>query len=851
MIFRLAIGVLMGVCWVQLQPALPNLTAFVWPIVLSCIAFGMLWRWHRPLTGWLWPVLVAICAAFFATVFAQHQLDQRLPDELDRQSVWLQVVVNDLPTRHERGWRFEVTVQSAFLQSSDGVVIQNFPRHGVLHWYETDIGTHLAPGQVWGLQARVRQPAGTLNPGGFDYEAWMFEKKLYFSGTVQQGKKHSAPALLGRTTGFQTAIDQARDAIRQAVNTAIAESSTRDVIAALLVGDQRAISSADWAIFSRTGVSHLMSISGLHVTMLAGLAGWVGAMVWRLLCVWPIAAALWVPVQSVRALCATGGAIGYAMLAGFAVPAQRTALMVTVVSCATILGIRANPWAVLAAALLLVIATDPIAVLAPGFWLSFMAVGFLFALPRADSESDSLSRNNPGRWTKTQRLQVAVVSGLQNAGHAQLAITFGLLPITVMFFQQIVVVGPLANAVAIPVVSFIVTPLAMAGVAEYALASSGILLKTAAWVQEVLEVFLQWCAGLSLASIDWPAPGVLRTVIASIGMWIALGRVLPFPYARFRHLGWLGLVALIGVSPDRPAPGDMEVTFIDVGQGASALIRTHGHTMLVDTGPKFGDADAGQRMILPTLRRYGVRQLDRVMISHGDQDHDGGYASIAAAMSILLTQSPVADDPVGAQPCRAGDHWQWDGVRFDVLHPVAVDEKDRNASSCVLRIRNAQGGSLLLAGDIPQKTEQELVARYGPQSSVNVGVKMGTWNGVPSGVSGGVTTGASSGADLHHMSAPLSSQVVLAPHHGSKTSSSAEFLRAVGPELVVIQAGFRNRFGHPHADVLARIRERPGIGVVRTDLGGALTLRWHDRRPVITDFWADHQRYWHLRRRPG
>jgi competence protein ComEC len=846
MIFRLAIGVLMGVCWVQLQPVLPRQAALLWLLMWSCIALGVLWRWGRPLVHWVWPLPLAIFAALLTTAIARHELDQRLPDALDRQSLWLQVIVNDLPTRHERGWRFEVTVQSATHQRDDGIPAQNFPSRGVMHWYTTDNTVQLAPGQVWAMQARVRQPAGTLNPGGFDYEAWMFEKKLYFSATVQQGKKHDPPEQIGAATGFQISVDKARDAIRQSVNRAIADSSARDVIAALLVGDQRAISAADWAIFSRTGVSHLMSISGLHVTMLAGLAGWVGAMVWRLLCVWPIAAALWIPVQSVRALSASGGAIGYAMLAGFAVPAQRTALMVTVVSCATILGVRANPWAVLAAALLMVIATDPIAVLAPGFWLSFMAVGFLFALPSADAAQGSRARNTLGRRTAIQRFGDSIVCGLRNAGHAQLAITFGLLPITVMFFQQIVVVGPLANSVAIPVVSFIVTPLAMAGVVENHVVNTDVLFTIAAWAQEVLEVFLAWCASLALASIDWPTPGVVRTVIASVGMWIALGRVLPAPYARFRHLGWLGLAALIGVSPARPAPGDMDVTFIDVGQGSSVLVRTHGHTMLVDTGPKLGDADAGQRMVLPTLRRYGVRRLDRVIISHGDQDHDGGYASIAAAIPIVMTQSPIENDPTGAVPCRAGDGWQWDGVRFDVLHPTVLDDKDKNASSCVLRIQTARGGSLLLAGDIPQKIERELVARYGSPARAD----MAAATGVPNGAPGGVTPGASRGAHLHQTGATLSAQVVLAPHHGSKTSSSEEFLRAVAPELVVIQAGFRNRFGHPHGEVLARILDLPRARVARTDLGGALRLRWDGGRPLVTDFWAEHQRYWHLRRRP-
>jgi competence protein ComEC len=670
----------------------------------------------------------------------------------------------------------------------------------------------------------------------------MFEKRLYFSATVQQGKKQHPPILMGQAESIQIWIDQARDAIRQRVNTSLAESSARHVISALLVGDQRAIASEDWTVFSRTGVAHLMSISGLHVTMFAGLAGWIAAALWRLACVWPIAAALWIPVQSVRAFAASTGAIGYALLAGFAVPAQRTALMVTVVSAAVMFGIRAHPWAVLCVALLLVILTDPIAVLAPGFWLSFMAVGFLFALPR---EQEGTERSIGAR----------LVSALKSASHAQLVITFGLLPITVLFFQQIVLVGPLANAVAIPVVSFLVTPASMLGLVEQVMIGSNLLLQLAAWTQDLVQVFLRWCAGLSLATVDWPTPGVVRTVIASVGMLIALGHVLPRRFSSARHIGWLGLIALIGVGIERPALGEMDVTFIDVGQGSSVLIRTHQHNMLVDAGPAFGDADAGQRMVLPTLRRIGVRHLDRVMISHGDQDHDGGYPSVAAYMPIGMTQSPIANEPSGAQACRAGDQWQWDGVSFFVLHPTTVDEKDTNASSCVLKVQTSSGSTLLLAGDIPQRIELALVdvASASVRATDSPTLKAKPLVAKSGRKQTSSQLGASAGAALPKNGAQgpsLSAQVLLAPHHGSKTSSSAEFLNAVNPQLVVIQAGYRNRFGHPHAEVMGRVMDRPGTRVARTDLGGALTIRWHQQKPVVEDFWGQYRRYWHIPRRP-
>lgn len=838
MVFRLAIGVLLGVCWVQMQRSLPTISDFL-PFGVGTVALLVIGLWRRRWLPWIWPMPVSVLAAFLTTLIAQDQLDHRLPNALDRQSLWLEIVVEDLPTRHERGWRFEVAVRRAQRNADDGQAIADFPIRGVMHWYDNGkarLPDVLAPGQRWALQARVRQPTGTLNPAGFDYEAWMFEKQLYFSATVQDGKKVPSPLLLGQEDGFQIRVDRLRDQIRQKVEVQIPASPARGVIAALLVGDQRAISVDEWAIFQRTGVSHLMSISGLHVTMFAGLAAWLGGLVWRSLCVWPIAAALWWPVQSVKAIFAVLGSVGYAMLAGFAVPAQRTALMVLVVSIATIFGIRANPWAVLSAALLAVLIMDPIAVLAPGFWLSFMAVGLLFTL--ADDSSSIKQIDQQRSQFSRSRYAALKQKSFQMAGqaaHAQMAITFGLLPVTVLLFQQVVLVGPLANAIAIPVVSFLVTPAAMLGVLEMALLGTGLGFAIAAWLQETLMDFLVWCAGLSFASMDWPSPGVIRTIIASAGLLIALGRVLPLRWHRYRHLGWLGLIALFGAAPAPPADGQMEAVFIDVGQGSSVLIRTHRHVLLYDTGPNFGSSDAGQRMVLPTLRRFGIHKIDRLIISHGDQDHDGGYASIVAVMPIGASYAPTPQAYVGARPCRTGDYWQWDGVRFDVLHPTAPDGKDRNADSCVLRIQDAHGGSLLLAGDIPLRTEQMLVvagSRPGHHS-----------NRYPS-----LAPKYFASPLMTYRPHDLQSQVLLLPHHGSKTSSSSEFLEAVSPQIAVIQAGYRNRFGHPHQDVLSRISSLRGVDLVRTDVQGALHLRWLDQKPVIRDFWADHRRYWHLRR---
>jgi competence protein ComEC len=409
------------------------------------------------------------------------------------------------------------------------------------------------------------------------------------------------------------------------------------------------------------------------------------------------------------------------------------------------------------------------------------------------------------------------------------------------------VIGPLANSVAIPVVSYIVTPFAMLASLIALVSDWPGLFQAAAWVYTALYSFLNWCAALPWALLDWPSPGVVRATVASLGVAIALSSATGRWLGRWRHAGWLSLGLLWAPIADPPPKhGQMAVTFIDVGQGSSVLIQTHSHAMLVDTGPMLGSSDAGARVVLPVLRRHGIRRLDQLMISHFDQDHSGGLESILSAMPVGTLVSPEDQSTVWARTpesilaarnrpmtfsqCQAGQRWEWDGVKFWVLFPAQgaqdqpISDRDRNGRSCVLHVAAANGASVLLAGDLPAKAERALIAQFvTPSDSADRGL-------------------------LHLDGASLPAQVLLAPHHGSKTSSSQALLDAVKPAWVVVQAGFRNRFGHPHAQVLERLT----VPVLRTDLQGAIAFRWAElgSQPQISDFWAAHRRYWHIARIP-
>jgi competence protein ComEC len=562
----------------------------------------------------------------------------------------------------------------------------------------------------------------------------------------------------------------------------LGESTTSGVLVALAVGDQRAIDSEDWRLFSRTGVTHLMSISGLHVTLISGLAAALVSFGWRR----SPALVLALPARKAAAVAAALAALAYTMLAGFGVPAQRTFFMVAAVAAALWFGRISSPARVLALALLAVLVLDPWAVLSAGFWLSFGAVALIFYVSHG--------------WTGTE-------SWLIQWGRIQWAITVGLAPAALLLFSQVSLVGPLANAIAIPVVSAIITPLALVS----ALVPIDALLHLADALTGWLMRFLEWCDSLPLALWQQPVPPAWTVIVAIAGViWLLAPRGIASR--------WIGLVLFLPallVTPPRPLPGEAWITTLDVGQGLSVLVRTSGHALLFDAGPAYADSDSGERIIAPYLRAVGATRLDAMIVSHNDIDHSGGALSVMrdAQVGRFLSSLEPANPIVQAAPeparCVRGEKWRWDGVGFEVIHPAPEDyaggELRLNDLSCVLRVSTVHG-ALLLTGDIEKTAEALLVRREGEN---------------------------------------LRAQAMLVPHHGSRTSSTAALIAAVRPEVVVIPVGYRNRFGHPRVDVVARYAASDAK-VLRTDLDGAVTvhlgaggLRAVTQRTAQPRYWRD------------
>lgn len=763
--------------------------------------------WRRPrvffwpeLPTWLVSGVLCLSAAAFsyavvglrATAYQGHQL----ASELEGKDISVTGVVVAMPQRHEAGLRFRLDVESA--RDASGPVA--LPPRIDLGWYSGVFGgesggaasmfeLHRQPAEVsagerWQMTVRLKAPHGGSNPFGFDFELWMWEQGLQATGYVRAGPKDPAPQRLAQT--WQHPVEGARQHVRDAILARVANPKHAGVIAALVVGDQNAIDRADWDIYRATGIAHLMSISGLHVTMFAWVAALGVGGLWRrsqrLCLAWPASSAGLVGGVLLAGL--------YAVFSGWGVPSQRTVLMLATVGMLRLSG-KQWPWPhVWMLACALVVAVDPWALMQPGFWLSFVAVGVLFA-------TDS-GANKQALTGTSARFYSGFVSGLRE----QWVITVALTPLTLMLFGQVSVVGLAANALAIPWVTLVVTPLAMGGALVAPLWDvAALAVQALAWV---LQVLVQ----LPFATVSVAKSPLWAGTIGILGAFILTCRL---PWSA-RLLGVpLMLPVLLWQAP-RPAMGQFELLAADIGQGNAVLVRTAGHALVFDAGPRFSrESDAGHRVVVPLLKALDV-QVNTVMLSHRDIDHTGGALAVLAQQPQAELISSIEDSHElqavrKATRCEAGQHWQWDGVNFDVLRPLATDYAaglKSNAMSCVLRISNGVQ-SALLVGDIEQLQEAQLLA-------------------------GGQV---------------LKSDVLLVPHHGSKTSSSEAFLDGVQPRFALVQAGYRNRFGHPAAPVLDRYVQR-GIAVFDSPHCGAAT--WDSARPqAVRCQRQEALRYWHHR----
>lgn len=776
-----SIGFLVGVLICQ---SLADLPSIEWSLLLTIIiplAIGF---------PKFRPVFFIAIGFLYSVLIAHDKVAGQIFPSLEGKDLLVAGIVSSLPSKSSDRTRFHLDVidlselQKEATQKTPSTSISGqVPRRIQLSWYKT--APPISVGQHWQLVVRLKRPHGFSNPGGYDYEAYLYQQDIHATGYVRDhSKTQGLNRLIGIDDSWRSTIHQLRERLSAAIAAQLPENAAAGFISALVVGDRQAIDSEQWRVLTGTGTNHLMAISGLHIGLVAGLVFFLAGQLWRRL---PYLT-LYIPTPKAAAVCAILAALAYAALAGFTLPTQRALIMVMVAMLAIWSQRSVIPSQILSIALMAVLIYDPTAVISGSFWLSFGAVAIIF-------------------YTMVGRL--STTSWWWKWGRVQWVIAVGLAPILLFWFQQVPLVSPIANLVAVPVVSFITVPLSLLG---------GLLLL----VWEDMAYWTLWLAALSLdmlwpllnslSRLDtllWitPKPPTWTLLPALIGLvWILAPRGTPV-----RWLGIFWMLPLVFFPKQHLEHGMVRLTLLDVGHGLAVVIQTSNHVLLYDTGPRYSrQFDAGSAVVVPYLRSQGIATIDRLVLSHDDIDHTGGYASIEQRINVINVMQSVNIPLVNpdVELCTAGKQWNWDGVAFSVLHP-SHDFKDRrdNNMSCVVQIttRNAK---LLLTGDIERQVEAHLV-KFFARNDDN-----------------------------------LRADVLVVPHHGSRSSSSEQFVRAVTPKFALISVGYRNRYGLPKPDVVERYR-RIDTSVLDTNWSGAITLTVGSDQTIMPELYRQqYRRYW-------
>lgn len=772
--------------------------------VLLTLVFGLLVCLGRSARVGLLMLLGLLGVVWSASTALQLRADWLAP-EWQGKNLLITAQVIQLPGKRGDGSpsRFAVQVLDARLASGKKLRFQGRVR---LSWKR---GPDLKLGQVWRMTVRLKRPHGLANPHTFDYEAWLFSQRYRATGYVRD--RDSTPLELTSGQAFDHAIDKAIDKAinkaigldrrialwRQSLIESVPELPFQGVLRALLVGDRSGLSQDQWTVFRRTGTGHLVAISGLHIGLMAAMAyflvRWLAR--WQPLSRW-LERRAWTR-QQFAALVAFVMAGVYAVMAGFGVPTQRALIMLGIGLGAILLRFPLRSWRVWLLALLLVLLVDPLAPLAPGFWLSFAAVAWIILAYGG-------------------RRPVAGVTAGWKWVRIHWVLALGLAPLTLFWFSQASMIAPLANLIAVPLVSLAVVPLTLLG-GLLALVWPDAGQMVLAWADGLLEwlwLVLQWMAEWELSSGEVPAlEGRNLGFLLLAMLLLILPRGLP---GRGLALVLMLPLALWNLRGDATLPdltlreGAFRLTVLDVGQGLSAVVRTRNRVLLYDTGPAYPSGfNTGEAVVVPWLKGQGHRHLDTLIVSHGDSDHRGGLEAVQEAVSIGRLISGEPGRVPGAAPCVAGLTWQWDGVHFATLAPPKPSDSQSgwrgNNASCVLRVDNDRR-SVLLTADLEARGEEYLLEQPG---------------------------------------LVLRSDVLQVPHHGSRSSSTPAFVRAVSPQIALFTSGYRNRFGLPKEDIEQRYQD-VGAALFNTREKGAMELRFGaDGRIHGPKAWREtHRRIW-------
>ncbi|MEX2525459.1 MAG: DNA internalization-related competence protein ComEC/Rec2 [Gammaproteobacteria bacterium] len=754
---------LLGILTLLQFPALPPLQlVMLLPfLVLTAVLVPSLRipSWYA--CGFLWVLLVA-----------HQQMDKQLAPELQGIPLEVRGHVVSLPELNDRYIRFEFEVSAMY--GPDGGEL-SAPGRIRLNWYRPF--PSIRPGSLMSLTVKLKRPHGYMNPGGFDYEGWLFRNSIRARGYVL----HRA-AGEGLAAGPVFSIHRWRHMIREKLEPVTRHLDNPALIKALALGDRSDVDRLQWRVLNRTGTNHLLAISGLHIGLVAAMAFFLSARLW------PLAGrtALWLPAPHVAALVSLTSAAVYAMLAGFTVPTRRALVMLATLLLARLLYRHIDRKTGFCLALLAVLILDPFAVMAPGFWLSFAAVAIILlalsGLPQPAGKT--------GRFARVQWF-----------------LFLGLGPLLAFWFHQIPLLSILANSLAIPWISMAGVPPILSGTLALGIyrPPAEFLLALGDRALTLIWVYLQWLAGLEMGVRALAQTTLPALLAALIGAWLLL---LP----RGTPAKWMGVfwfLPLLFPRADVPEPGTFRFTLLDVGQGLAAVVQTRNHVLTYDTGPAYGaDFNTGWAVVEPYLRHTGVDHVDIHVQSHGDNDHLGGLEDLLAAVPVgtVLYGEQLAIDHPRVRACLSGETWEWDGVRFRILHPPEHSGLRGNDRSCVLRV-SAGAHSVLLTGDIERRGELTLLKTNREK---------------------------------------LDSTILVVPHHGSMTSSNETFVHAVSPRHALFSTGYLNRYGFPKKAIIDRYRNA-GANLIDTAVSGAIEFHIADEKIDISSHREESRRFWHNR----
>ena len=779
------------------------------------------------LAGW------AIVGFLWTSFHADARIGERLPAALGGRDFEVTGWVDAFASASEARAVFSFRVD----RDSD----EQVPERLRLTWY--DAPSDLAAGRDYALVVRLRAPRGLANPGAFDYERWLMLEDYGATGYVRSGGPVSRQHSFGQRWLIR------RHELANRIAAASPSPGAAALITALAIGEREGFNDSHWEWLRRTGTSHLVAISGMHIGLVAAFVFAVARLIWLRL---PQTLARF-DLEAAAAASAVA-AFAYAALAGFGLPTQRAVIMVAVALAMLVSRRTVGLFHGLAAALLAILAWDPLATLTASFWLSFGAVAALLALgSRGElvASLDGAGERSAGRLGLFMHVKETANTRFARQfrlfARVQWNITLALVPLSSLFFGEISLVSPLVNVLAIPFFSLVMVPLTLASTAALALGEAGqLLLNLTGHLADAAWAVLDWIARLPWAAVALPQPTTLAATLAVLAVFMGLAWH-PLPG---RRLAWLGLVPLAFGASSRPPQGSADVLVFDVGHGLAVLVETAEHRLLYDAGPVARSGfDAGREIVVPGLMLRDRRALDLLIVGHGDADHAGGAGAVLAAFpETEVLRGPDVDELPGRdvderrEPdgdgwqgdrvdasrgtiCVSGQSWVWDEVRFDILHPPAGFDRLGNESSCVLKV-STQANSMLVTGDIESRAERLLADRAAHGADDGAAGNVDDWAPGADDTTAGtdaLARGTHAMAQGTDAAAPRA-DVVIVPHHGSATSSSARFVAAVGASTAIVSAGHANRWGFPKPEVRQRW-EAAGARVVVTGDSGAVAFR--------------------------